>query len=316
MVNPEAGNHDVLFGSPVPTVGKSLKFIEGLGAVDAWSVLEGLVLGIVQGISEWLPISSKTQIMMVSIYLLKLSFDQAYAMGLILEAGTVIAAIIYFRREVWGILKALFMRGSDYDRMLLKYVVIITVATGLVGVPLYLWVSNSVRGIGLGLPMIILGLVLVGDAILITYSRSRYARYTYRRDLPSLRTWEVVLIGIAQGIAALPGVSRSGITVSVMLLLGVKPDEAFRLSFISLIPAAIGATLVPIIFTRSTVGSLMANVSSTAVAIALVVSALISLILIDALLRFARSNRIALLTVVLGLMAVTSGVLSILTGFG
>ncbi len=281
--------------------------------MNVWEVLEGLVLGIVQGISEWLPISSKTQIMITSIYLLKLSFSQAYAIGLILEAGTVAAAIVYFRREVWGILRALFMRGNDYDKMLLMYVLIITVITGLVGVPLYLWVSDSVRGIGLGLPMIILGLVLIGDAVLIAYSR---ARYMFRRDLTSLRIWEVVLIGVAQGIAALPGVSRSGITVSVMLLMGIKPDEAFKLSFISLIPAAIGASLVPLIFTGGTVESLMTSASYAAVSIALVVSALISLVLINALLRLARSRRVVLLTVTLGLIAVASGVLSILTGFG
>ena len=278
-----------------------------------WGFLEGLILGIVQGISEWLPVSSKTQIMIASIYLLRLSFNQAYAMGLILEAGTVAAAVIYFRREVWGILKALFMRGSEYDRMLLKYVIIITLMTGLVGVPLYLWVSDSVKGIGIGLPMIILGLALMGDAALIRYSRSRQF---YGRGLPSLSIWEVALIGVAQGIAALPGVSRSGITVSVMLLMGVRPDEAFKLSFISLIPAAIGASLVPLIFTKAAVESSVANIGYVSVLVALVVSAIISLMLIDALLKFARSGRVVLLTAVLGAMAVASGVLSILTGYG
>lgn len=281
--------------------------------MDLSGVVNGLMLGVVQGISEWLPISSKTQIMITSIYALHLSFNQAYALGLFLEVGTVIAAIIYFRREVWGILKALVLRGSRYDYMLLKYVVIITVLTGLVGVPLYLLVANSVRGIGVGLPMVVLGLVLLADSALITFSRLRYMP---RKGLEDLRTWELVLIGVMQGVAALPGVSRSGITVSVMLLLGLKPEDSFKLSFISLIPAAVGASIVPILFTRQLFHTLVSNVNPVTVLISIVVAAVVSVFLIDALLRFARGRHVALLTAILGVLAIASGVTSILTGFG
>lgn len=276
-------------------------------------VLNGLILGMVQGVSEWLPISSKTQIMMVSIYLLHMAFNQAYVLGLFLEAGTVIAAIVYFRRDVWELLKALVLRGSEYGYMMLKYVVIITVATGIVGVPLYLLVADSIKGVGVGLPMVILGLILLGDSALIWVSR---ARYVPRRGLRDLRPWELVLIGAVQGIAALPGVSRSGVTVSAMLLLGLKPEDSFKLSFISLIPAAIGASAATALLTRHTLGSVVNMLDPSTVAMAIVVSAVVSIFLIDALLRFARSNRIALLTATLGALAIASGILSMLTGFG
>ncbi|MDT7903333.1 MAG: undecaprenyl-diphosphate phosphatase [Caldivirga sp.] len=276
-------------------------------------VVNGLALGIVQGISEWLPISSKTQIMITSIYALHLTFNQAYALGLFLEVGTVLAALIYFRREVWGILKALVLRGSAYDYMMLKYVIIITVLTGLVGVPLYLTVAESVRGIGIGLPMIILGLILIADALLIYISRLRYVP---RKRLNELKTWELVLIGAVQGIAALPGVSRSGVTVSTMLLLGLNPEDSFRLSFISMIPAAVGASIVPALFTRHLFHTLISDVNMNVILVSIVVAALVSLVLIDALLRFARSRHIILLTATLGTLAIVSGVLSILTGFG
>jgi len=281
--------------------------------VNLTDIINGLALGIVQGISEWLPISSKTQIMITSIYILHLTFNQAYALGLFLEIGTVLAAIVYFRREVFGILKALVLRGSAYDYMMLKYVVIITVLTGLVGVPLYLTVADSIKGVGIGLPMIVLGLILIGDAVLIHISRLRYAP---RKKLSELRTWELVLIGVVQGIAVLPGISRSGVTVSAMLLLGLNPEDSFRLSFISLIPAAIGASIVPVLFTKHLFHSLVTNVSAGTMFTSVVVAMLISLVLIDVLLRFARSKHIALLTTTLGILAVVSGILSLITGFG
>ncbi|MGC9136619.1 undecaprenyl-diphosphate phosphatase [Caldivirga sp.] len=276
-------------------------------------VVNGIILGIVQGISEWLPISSKTQIMITSIYALHLSFNQAYALGLFLEAGTVLAALIYFRREVWGILKALALRGSRYDYMMLKYVLIITILTGLVGVPLYLTIADSIKGIGIGLPMVLLGLILIVDSILITFSRLRYMP---RKNLEDLRIWEVAVIGVIQGIAALPGVSRSGVTVSAMLLLGLNPEDSFKLSFISMIPAAIGASMVPILLTRHLFNTLVTDINAYTMVTAIVIAALISIALIDALLRFARGRRIALLTALLGALAILSGVVSMITGFG
>ncbi|WP_349681951.1 undecaprenyl-diphosphate phosphatase [Caldivirga sp. UBA161] len=275
--------------------------------------INGIILGIVQGISEWLPVSSKTQIMITSIYALHLSFNQAYALGLFLEAGTVLAALIYFRRDVWGILKSLVLRGSRYDYMMLKYVVVITILTGLIGVPLYLTIADSIKGIGIGLPMIALGLILIADSILITFSRLRYMP---RKSLSDLRMWEVAVIGVVQGIAALPGVSRSGVTVSAMLLLGLNPEDSFKLSFISMIPAAIGASIVPVLFTKHLFNTLIADINTYTIITAIVIAALISIALIDALIKFARSRHIAALTALLGALAVLSGVLSIITGFG
>ncbi|WP_048063040.1 undecaprenyl-diphosphate phosphatase [Caldivirga maquilingensis] len=276
-------------------------------------VINGIILGIVQGISEWLPISSKTQIMMTSIYALHLSFNQAYALGLFLEAGTVLAALIYFRREVWGILKALVLRGSKYDYMMLKYIVVITILTGLVGVPLYLTIADSIRGIGIGLPMIALGLILIADSILIAFSRLRYMP---RKSLSDLRMWEVAVIGVVQGIAALPGVSRSGVTVSAMLLLGLNPEDSFKLSFISMIPAAIGASIVPALLTKHLFSTLITDVNTYTIITAIVIAALVSIVLIDALIKFARGRHVVVLTALLGALAILSGVLSMVTGLG
>jgi undecaprenyl-diphosphatase len=275
--------------------------------------LLGILLGLVQGISEWLPISSKTQIIIVSNYLYGFPFQEAYAFGLFLEAGTFVAAVVYFRTEVVKVLRALVGRGDAEGRLLLKYLVVVTLVTAVIGVAIYSVVSETVTGPVLGVPMLILGLILISDGVLIHFARGRRV---LNRSLQDLKMKDLLLIGIAQGIAALPGVSRSGVTVSAMLLMGVNPRESFRLSFLALIPASVGASLVTLVFSHLQISAAIDSITVPVLVLALVVAVLVGLVLIRVLLRAASSPRITLLVFGLGILAVFSGVLSLLTGFG
>jgi undecaprenyl-diphosphatase len=280
--------------------------------------LFGIVLGIVQGVSEWLPISSKTQIIIASSFLYPaLPLGQAYAFGLFLEAGTFVAAFYYFRKEVWIVLKAVIGRGGETGRQLLKYLVVVTAITAVLGVAIYKTVlaavSETAPGSVFGFPMIILGCVLIGDSILIRLAKGRFVP---TKGIADLRMKDLVIIGIAQGIAAFPGVSRSGATVSAMLLLGIKPEESFRLSFLALIPASIGATAVTILFSDVQINSVVSTVTAPVIAVAILLSILIGVVFIRILLRVAGSSRIALLTFALGLLAIFSGVSTLLSGAG
>ena len=280
--------------------------------------LFGIILGIVQGVSEWLPISSKTQIIIASSILYPaLPLDQAYAFGLFLEAGTFVAAFYYFRKEVWMVLKALVGRGDEEGRELLKYLVVVTAITAVLGVAIFKSVLTAVSetspGSVFGVPMIVLGCVLIGDSILIRVAKGRFVP---KKGLGDLNMKDLVVIGIAQGIAALPGVSRSGATVSAMLLLGIRPEESFRLSFLALIPASIGATAVTILFSNTQISSVISTVTVPVIGVAILISILIGVFAIRALLRIAGSSRIALLTLALGLLAVFSGVTTLVSGVG
>ena len=275
--------------------------------------LLGVVLGIVQGVSEWLPISSKTQVIIASNFLFGLSFTQGYALGLFLEAGTFVAALYYFRREVWRVLKALVGRGDAEGKILLKFLVIVTIITAFIGVAIYATVSESYSGPVLGIPMILLGCVLIGDGVLISLAKYRSAPTKELKDL-SLR--DLVIIGIAQGVAAFPGVSRSGATVSSMLLLGVNAKESFRLSFLALIPASIGAAGVTLVFSADQVSTAIDAASLPVILVSILVTILIGITLIRLLLKVAGSRRIALLAVSLGVLAIFSGVTSIVVGAG
>ena len=172
-------------------------------------LIYSMIIGVIQGVSEWLPISSKTQIIVSSSYLLKLTFQQAYTFGLFLEIGTVIAAVAYFRKDLIEMIRVLLGSKDKAHRRLLIYVLVVTIITGIIAVPLYL-VADSISGIAVGIPMLIIGIVLIVDAVVIRYSRKKREKGMNSRKLENLTIRDYVLIGIAQGIAALPGVSRSG----------------------------------------------------------------------------------------------------------
>ncbi len=275
-----------------------------------YKMLIGIILGIVQGISEWLPVSSKTQILLVSTFLLHLNFSQAYVLGLFMEGGTFIAAVIYFRKELAETILSLIGKGNKEGKLLLKYLVIVTIVTAIVAIPIYKFVS-SLSGPVIGIPMIVLGILLIVDGILIKSSKTRY---TSIKTVESLSLIDMILIGISQGISALPGVSRSGTTVSTMLFLKVRPDEAFRLSFFAFILSSLGATAVTVIFSKPQLTSIFAVFPPLDMIIAAIVSIVISIILIKKLITSAKSSKITNLVFVLGAIAILGGVIGLLAG--
>ena len=262
-----------------------------------------------------MPISSKTQIIVSSSYLFKLSFQQAYTFGLFMEIGTIIAAVAYFRKEIIEMVQVLLGSKNRAYRKLLIYVVVVTLITGIIGAPLYL-VADSLTGIALGIPMLIIGLVLIADAVVIRYSRRKREEGINLRKLENLTPRDYLLIGIAQGIAALPGVSRSGMTTSAMLLTNVEPDEAFRLSFLAGIFASIGAFGLTLVssHSRSNLAAAVAAIGLPGLAVAIVTSTVVSLFLIDFLIKIAGKSKIIYLTSALGIIAIASGLLYLAIG--
>lgn len=262
------------------------------------NLLYAIIIGLVQGVSEWLPISSKTQVLFVSTVLFGLPLDAALAFGLFMEIGSLFAATFYFRREIVSLL---------HDRKLLVYLLVVTIVTGLEGVPLYLIAEKLLTGAyNLGIPMVLLGGFLIGDAIYIRYSRKTPRTGT----LNDLGLKQYIIIGAAQGFAALPGVSRSGMTVSTMLFMGVSPKDAFRLSYLAYIPAALGGFLTTIVFSRSELSTALSNFDATGLTAAIITAALVGFVAISALLRFARRNDIYKVTLFLGGLAIAIGLLA------
>jgi undecaprenyl-diphosphatase len=120
---------------------------------------------------------------------------------------------------------------------------------------------------------------------------------------------DYVLVGVVQGLAALPGVSRSGATTSTMLLLNVEVKEAFRLSFLAGIFASAAAFFVTLFFSNASVYAAVAGLGTAGILVSIAVSTVVSLLLIDFLLGVAGKARIVYLIVALGIIAVTMGAL-------
>jgi len=262
--------------------------------------LFAVLLGLVQGVSEWLPISSKTQVLFASSFLFSLPLAAAYAFGLFMEIGSLGSAITYFRRDIWSLFK---------DRKLLVYLIAVTTFTAIVGIPLYYLTDKVLTSnpYNVGIPMILLGLVLIGTGLYIRYSRTKPRLVT---GLEQMKLKNYIIVGVAQGIAALPGVSRSGITVSTMLLMGVKPDQAFRLSYLAYIPASLGAFFVTLILSRSQVDAAIQIVEPTGVLIAILTAAIVGIFVISYLLKFAKTSRIYVIDFALGSVALIVGVIA------
>jgi len=262
------------------------------------NILYSILLGVVQGISEWLPISSKTQVLLVSNYLFALPIEVAFAFGLFMEVGSIASATVYLRKDIVSLL---------HDRKLLVYLVVVTLCTGVVGVPLYLVAEKLLStAYSPGIPMIVLGAILVSDSVYIRYSRIA-PRLSGLKDM---KLKHYVTVGIAQGIAALPGVSRSGMTVSTMLFMGMEPGDAFRLSYLAYIPAALGGIATTVLFSRAELNTAITAVDPTGVILAIITAALVGLVVISAALRFAKRNNIYIVTLVVGMVAIVIGALA------
>lgn len=243
-----------------------------------------ILVGLLQGIIEWLPISSQGNLVVLMASLMGIDPTSALIYSIYLHIGTGLAALIYFRRDVIGIL----VLESDEKRRLFRFLLISTILTGVIGLPLYLFVRGaSLYGEAL--------LGLTGIALVATGLIQRRAAESNRRDSGSLETKEGVVMGLIQGFSVIPGVSRSGFTSSALLMMGFSGEEAFRISFLMSIPAVFAAALGLVIVE----GMPTFEISMLLAVIASFVTAILT---IDVLLKIAKRIRFWSLCIALGVL--------------
>jgi undecaprenyl-diphosphatase len=198
------------------------------------SLTEAIVLGILQGLTEFLPISSSAHQLIVPAMLGW--EDPGAAFTAVTQLGTEAAVLIYFRNDIWSIatvwLRSLYrpvLRSTVHARMG-WYLIVATIPIGLLGLTFESQIENGARDLYLvGTVLIVFGLVL-GYADRVG---------THERELGQISTRDGILIGLAQSLALIPGVSRSGATMSAGLLLGLDRTAAARFSFLLAIPAVV-----------------------------------------------------------------------------
>jgi undecaprenyl-diphosphatase len=196
------------------------------------TLLQAVVLGIVQGVTEWLPISSTAHLLLVPWILDWPAPSEPFLV--LVQCGTLLAVIAYFRRDLWTVLRGVRFRApfSTPESRLGWWIVLGTVPAGAAGLLLH----DQVRAIH-GKPAAIAGVLLGATALL--FLAERVGRRD--RDLASMSGRDALLVGVAQAVALVPGVSRSAATISGGMLAGLDRASAARFSFLLSIPIMAGA---------------------------------------------------------------------------
>jgi undecaprenyl-diphosphatase len=206
------------------------------------TILQAFLLGVVQGLTEFLPVSSSAHLVIVP-WALGWEFDPAYAFAfdVLVQMGTLLAVIVYFAhtlREmlvaVWSGLRAR-QPWADPRSRLGWLILLATVPAVIAGL-----IFHDLVEAAFGSPTAVFFFLLVTGALLA--GAERFGRP--QRDLNRVTALDAVAVGAAQALALLPGISRSGSTISAGLLRGLQRSEAARLSFLMSIPVMIGAGLV------------------------------------------------------------------------
>ncbi len=196
--------------------------------------VEAVVLGIVQGLTEFLPVSSSAHLRIVPAFLGW--EDPGAAFTAVTQLGTVAAVVIYFRRDLWRIAVTWLAslrdpaRRSDPDARMGWYLIVATIPIGLLGLAFKDQIESGARDLRL-----IAGTLIVMGLVLLAAERVG----TQRKRLEDLTTRDGVAVGLAQSMALVPGVSRSGATISAGLFLGYTREDAARFSFLLSVPAVV-----------------------------------------------------------------------------
>lgn len=209
-------------------------------------LVQAILMGIVQGLSEFLPISSSAHLVFTSnfykvfkgIEIIEES-NQEIFLDIMLHVGTLLAVLIFFRKDIIRIIKALYfgIKDKNYSSTDFKigiYVLLGTMLTVLVAYPL-----NEVAGNLVFKPAFV-GLLLIVTGIILLFSEIHAKKIVEKKNVGLKNS---ILIGIAQGLAALPGFSRSGLTIATGLFSGMDRATAARYSFLLSIPIIVIASI-------------------------------------------------------------------------
>lgn len=244
------------------------------------TLLKAIILGIVQGLTEFLPISSSGHLVLAqSILNVKeppLFFD------VMLHFGTLLAVVVFFRKDIWDIVSSflgrdpsLADRNSNYKdkktaRLFAWYIIIGTIPTLIIALILEKSVEKAFSD-----PLVVSIMLIITGVILWLSAR-------VGQKGKQLNTVRAIIIGTVQGISTLPGISRSGSTISIALMAGIDGEQSARFSLLLSLPAVFGATIVEL----KDIDSL--NVPIIAVIIGSLVAFIVGYISISFLVRVLR----------------------------
>lgn len=218
-----------------------------------------LALALLQGVLEFLPASSEGQVMLVSVLFFGIDPSTALSVAIWMHLGTAVAVVVFYRVDIFGPVYRWITPENSKPKLatepasppashglfgpLFRFVLVGSVGTAIVALPTYLLLRSLVsRLVGETVSAFVGALLLVTGVLLY----SQRAKQGGRR-LASISLKEAFLLGLVHGFAVLPGISRTGVTLTWLLLRRVERDEALRLSFLLGVPAVVGVVGVDVL---------------------------------------------------------------------
>jgi undecaprenyl-diphosphatase len=272
-------------------------------------VFQAIVIGIIQGLTEFLPVSSSAHLIVIPPLL---GWDDPFinsaTFDVMLHAGTLLALLIYFWRDVIRLLGAFFASirdrsiGEDHDRRLAWLLLISTIPAAILGAAFESFFDTAFRQNLIWVPV----LLIIGAVVL--YAAERVAKHV--RKIWELRWLDALLLGIAQALALFPGISRSGITIAGGLFLGMEREAAARFAFLMGIPVIAGATVWKL---RDLAGATLAGSDALALVAGMVAAAVSGVLAIRFLLRYLQGHNTDIFVVYRIAFAVVVAVLILTT---
>lgn len=245
-----------------------------------------VVLGIIQGVTEWLPISSEAQTMVFMTGIMDIPPQTALSYAIFLHFGTLCAVLVKY----WDEYLVVF-RNLSFDHPLTRILIITTISTAITAVPLYLVLKYYI----LELPLMNVNL-LIGVLLILTGIMLKLAHQVGKRSIETFQDRDSFILGLLQGLAILPGISRSGITLVTLLARKFDDELALKISFLISAPVVLGAILLD-----------FGDISQIPFSDALVVTLfafIAGFLTISVLLQFARRVTMWIFAVVLGAITI------------
>ena len=208
-------------------------------------MLEQIILGAIQGITEWIPVSSEGCIVLAKTRLFHSTapINEIINYALLLHLGTLFAALIYFRKEIFGVFATLgnYKASSGESKKLLLFLTLTTLISGGLGFLVVKLFANAVYSFPKAGAAIT---IFIGCLLLVTGFLQFKAKDTGSRTFKDLTLHDGILLGVLQGFATLPGLSRSGTTIAALLLTKFDKEYALKLSFLMSMPLILFGNII------------------------------------------------------------------------
>ncbi|MHA2235836.1 MAG: undecaprenyl-diphosphate phosphatase, partial [Candidatus Thorarchaeota archaeon] len=266
----------------------------GLGepiVVELWQI----VVALIQGLVEWLPISSEGQVVLFLYNFTPVAPEEIVSLVVWLHLGTALAVVVRYPKVIFDVLRL-------KDRKLFRLLLVATLSTAITAVPLYIFLKSSLTAFHGEVLNILVGvLLLITAVVLYLPTRTTDGTHNTTKDVDDR---EAASTGLVQGLAVLPGLSRSGVTISALLMQKIDKETAMRFSFLMSVPAVL-AILILEVLTGSTLPAGVGTLDLILIEGIVFITGLLSM---EFLLRLTRRISFWKLCLVLAVIAIVFGV--------